>query len=79
MPGGLVLVVENESIAFGLDEQPEKTLHQPTLAELQRRDERMRGGLHQRFLAAGSPSSFTPTHAQGLVTLTVDERVWTQM
>lgn len=41
---GLVLVVENESIAFGLEEQPEKTLHQPTPAELKRRDERARGG-----------------------------------
>jgi len=41
---GLVLVVENESIAFGLEEQPEKTLHQPTPAELKRRDERMRWG-----------------------------------
>lgn len=41
---GLVLVVENESIAFGLEEQPEKTLHQPTPAELKRRDERMGWG-----------------------------------
>lgn len=41
---GLVLLVENESIAFGLEEQPEKTLHQPTTAELRRRDERMRWG-----------------------------------
>lgn len=41
---GTVLVVENESIAFGLEEQPEKTLHQPTPAELKRRDERMRWG-----------------------------------
>ncbi len=41
---GLVLVVEDESIAFGLEEQPEKTLHQPTAAELKRRDERMRWG-----------------------------------
>lgn len=41
---GLVLVVENESIAFGLEEQPEKTLHQPTPAELKRRDERARWG-----------------------------------
>ncbi|MVA23914.1 hypothetical protein V6582_09690 [Agrobacterium vitis] len=41
---GLVLVVENESIAFGLEEQPEKTLHQPTAAELKRRDERARWG-----------------------------------
>ena len=29
---GLVLVVENESIAFGLEEQPEKTVHEPTPA-----------------------------------------------
>jgi hypothetical protein len=41
---GLVLVVENEAIKFGLEEQPEKTLHQPTPAELKRRDERMRWG-----------------------------------
>lgn len=41
---GLVLVVENEAIAFGLEEQPEKTLHQATPAELKRRDERMRWG-----------------------------------
>lgn len=41
---GLVLIVENESIAFGLEEQPEKTLHQPTTAELKRRDERARWG-----------------------------------
>lgn len=41
---GLVLIVENESIAFGLEEQPAKTLHQPTTAELRRRDERMRWG-----------------------------------
>ncbi len=41
---GLVLVVEDEAIAFGLEEQPEKTLHQPTPAELKRRDERMRWG-----------------------------------
>lgn len=41
---GLVLVVEKESIAFGLEEQPEKTLHQPTPAELKRRDERARWG-----------------------------------
>lgn len=41
---GLVLVVENESVAFGLEEQPEKTLHQPTPAELKRRDERTRWG-----------------------------------
>ncbi|RCS25763.1 hypothetical protein DUT91_03080 [Phyllobacterium salinisoli] len=42
--GGLVLFVENEAIAFGLEEQPEKTLHQPTPAELKQRDERMRWG-----------------------------------
>lgn len=41
---GLVLVVENEAIAFGLEEQPEKTLHQPTPAELKWRDERLRWG-----------------------------------
>jgi len=41
---GLVLVVENEAIEFGLEEQPEKTLHQPTPAELKQRDERMRWG-----------------------------------
>ncbi|SDD08659.1 hypothetical protein SAMN05216337_1007144 [Bradyrhizobium brasilense] len=41
---GLVLVVENELIAFSLEEQPEKTLHQPTPAELKRRDERLRWG-----------------------------------
>lgn len=41
---GLVLIVENESIAFGLEEQPEKTLHQPTPAKLKQRDERMRWG-----------------------------------
>lgn len=41
---GLVLVVENEPIVFGLEEQPEKTLHQPTPAELKRRDERSRWG-----------------------------------
>lgn len=41
---GMVLVVENEPIVFGLEEQPEKTLHQPTPAELKRRDERMRWG-----------------------------------
>ncbi|MFG1307053.1 hypothetical protein V5F34_23285 [Xanthobacter autotrophicus] len=41
---GLVLIVENESIAFGLEEQPEKTLHQPTTAELKRRDESARWG-----------------------------------
>ncbi|MCE6075333.1 hypothetical protein FS799_10755 [Agrobacterium vitis] len=41
---GLVLIVENESIAFGLEEQPEKTIHQPTPAELNRRDERARWG-----------------------------------
>lgn len=41
---GLVLIVENETIAFGLEEQPEKTLHQPTPAELKRRDERARWG-----------------------------------
>lgn len=41
---GLVLIVENESVAFGLEEQPEKTLHQPTTAELKRRDERARWG-----------------------------------
>ncbi|MCB1463797.1 MAG: hypothetical protein KDJ90_15575 [Nitratireductor sp.] len=41
---GLVLVVESETIAFGLEEQPEKTLHQPTAAELKRRDERARWG-----------------------------------
>ncbi|MEN5249479.1 hypothetical protein [Brucella pseudintermedia] len=41
---GVVLIVENESIAFGLEEQPEKTLHQPTTAELKRRDERARWG-----------------------------------
>lgn len=41
---GLVLVVENEAIAFGLEEQPEKALHQPTPAELKRRDERTRWG-----------------------------------
>lgn len=41
---GLVIIVENESIAFGLEEQSEKTLHQPTPAELKRRDERARWG-----------------------------------
>ncbi|KAB2735798.1 hypothetical protein [Brucella anthropi] len=41
---GLVLIVENEAVAFGLEEQSEKTLHQPTPAELKRRDERMRWG-----------------------------------
>lgn len=41
---GLVLIVENESVAFGLEEQPEKTLPQPTTAELKRRDERARWG-----------------------------------
>lgn len=41
---GLVLVVENEAIAFSLEEQPEKTLHEPTPAELKRQEERMRWG-----------------------------------
>ena len=41
---GLALVVENESITFGLEEQPEKTLHRPTPTELKQRDERMRWG-----------------------------------
>lgn len=41
---GLVLVVENEAIPFGLEEHSEKTLHQPTPAELKRRDEKMRWG-----------------------------------
>lgn len=41
---GLVLIVENESIAFSLEEQPGKTLHQPTPVELKRRDERARWG-----------------------------------
>jgi hypothetical protein len=40
----LVLVVENESISFGLEEQPKKIPHQPTPAELKRRDERLRWG-----------------------------------
>ncbi|RUV26488.1 MULTISPECIES: hypothetical protein [unclassified Mesorhizobium] len=39
-----MLIVKNESIAFGLEEQPEKALHQPTPAELKRRDERARLG-----------------------------------
>ncbi|MET3649829.1 hypothetical protein [Phyllobacterium ifriqiyense] len=41
---GMVLVVEKEPIVFGLEERPEKTLHQATPAELKRRDERMRWG-----------------------------------
>lgn len=41
---GLVLIVENEAIAFGIEEQPLKTLHEPTASELKRRDERMRWG-----------------------------------
>ena len=41
---GLVLVVENEPISLSLEERPKKTLHEPTPAELKRRDERMRRG-----------------------------------
>jgi hypothetical protein len=41
---GLVLVVEHEPIALGLEEEAEKTLHQPTPAELKRRDERIGWG-----------------------------------
>ena len=41
---GLVLIVESEAIAFSMEEQPQKTLHQPTPAELKRRDERLRWG-----------------------------------
>ncbi|MBM7331749.1 hypothetical protein JS562_54315, partial [Agrobacterium sp. S2] len=60
---GLMLIVENESIAFGLEEQPEKTLHQRTTAELKRRDERaagatppIRGQSTTNFHPAGSLS-----------------------
>jgi hypothetical protein len=35
---GLVLVVDGVSIAFGLEEQPQKTPHEPTAAELKQRD-----------------------------------------
>ncbi|RVD20424.1 hypothetical protein [Mesorhizobium sp. M4B.F.Ca.ET.017.02.2.1] len=41
---GLVLAVGNESVAFGMEEQPQKSLHQPTPQELKQRDERMRWG-----------------------------------
>lgn len=41
---GFELVVHGEGIAFGLEEQPQKTLHQPTAAELKRREERARWG-----------------------------------
>ena len=41
---GFELAVDGESIAFGLEEQPQKTPHQPTAAELKRREERARWG-----------------------------------
>jgi hypothetical protein len=78
---GLGLIVENESIAFGLEERPEKTLHQPTPAHLKRRDERMRwatpptrGPNTTRFHPDGSPSLFAPTHIQVFAALTQTER-----
>ena len=40
----LVLATEDVSIAFGLEEHPQKTLHQPTAAELKRRDDNLRWG-----------------------------------
>jgi hypothetical protein len=40
----LLLATEDVSIAFGLEEHPQKTLHQPTTAELKRRDDNLRWG-----------------------------------
>lgn len=40
----LVLAAEGASIAFGLEEQPQKILHEPTAAELKRRDDNLRWG-----------------------------------
>lgn len=40
----LVLDTEDVSIAFGLEEKPQKTLHEPTAAELKRRDDNLRWG-----------------------------------
>jgi hypothetical protein len=42
---GLVLVVDGESIVFSLEEQPLKTPHEPTAAELKLRDRNLRWGL----------------------------------
>lgn len=44
----LVLAKEDASIAFGLEEHPLKTLHQPTAAELRRRDDNLRWGSSRR-------------------------------
>jgi hypothetical protein len=41
----LVLVVDDELIAFGLEEQPQKTAHEPTAAELKRAEENARWGI----------------------------------
>lgn len=41
---GLILLVDEEPIPFALEEQPEKTLHQPTPAELKRQEEKEEWG-----------------------------------
>ncbi|TMJ49947.1 MAG: hypothetical protein E6G85_19800 [Alphaproteobacteria bacterium] len=41
---GLVLARDDVSIAFGLEERPQKTLHEPTASELKRRDDHLRWG-----------------------------------
>lgn len=42
---GLDLAAEDVSIAFGVEERPRKTPHEPTATELRRRDDNLRWGL----------------------------------
>jgi hypothetical protein len=42
---GLNLVIDDEPIAFGIEEQPQRTPHVPTVAELKRKEENARWGL----------------------------------
>jgi hypothetical protein len=42
---GLELAAEDVSIAFGIDERPRKTPHEPTAAELKRREDNLRWGI----------------------------------
>lgn len=69
---GLELVTEDVAIAIGVEERPRKTPHEPTAAELKRKEDNLRWGIRgtpgrnttiRRLVAC--PSSFKPIYGQG--------------
>lgn len=67
---GLDLATEDVAIAFGVEERPRKTPHEPTATELKRKDENLRWGLSR---AAWPQYDYSPS---GRLAIVINTNSW---